>query len=61
VIVERHGRSGLLLPDLEGVDTVADQLAIAKAKAGIRPAEDVSVKRFEVVRHTKGGEAAFRD
>ncbi len=61
VIVERHGRSGLLLPDLEGVDTVADQLAIAKAKAGIHPAEDVSVKRFEVVRHTQGGEAVLRD
>lgn len=57
VIVSHLGRRGLLLPDLEGVDTVADQLAIAKAKAGISPSEDAKVERFEVVRHTAGGEA----
>ncbi|MCI2242406.1 AmmeMemoRadiSam system protein A [Adlercreutzia faecimuris] len=57
VIVSHRGRRGLLLPDLEGVDTVADQLSIAKAKAGIRPDEDAEVERFEVVRHTAGGKA----
>ena len=57
VIVSSRGRRGLLLPDLEGVDTVADQLAIAKSKAGIAPGEDAKVERFEVVRHTAGGEA----
>lgn len=35
VIVTRGHRRGLLLPDLEGVDTVFDQIAIAKQKAGI--------------------------
>ena len=35
VIVRRGGRRGLLLPDLEGVDTVADQIRIARSKAGI--------------------------
>ena len=45
-------RRGLLLPDLEGVDTVAEQVLIAKQKAGIRPNENVSLQRFEVVRHT---------
>ena len=49
-------RRGLLLPDLEGVDTVFDQIAIAKQKAGIRPDEQVHLERFEVVRHTAGGE-----
>lgn len=51
VIVENGGRRGLLLPDLEGIDTVEEQIAIAKRKAGIRPDEKVSLWRFEVVRH----------
>ncbi|MBR4641984.1 MAG: AmmeMemoRadiSam system protein A [Selenomonadaceae bacterium] len=51
VIVENGGRRGLLLPDLEGVDTVEEQIAIAKRKAGIRPDEKVVLWRFEVIRH----------
>ena len=51
VIVENGMRRGLLLPDLEGVDTVAEQIAIAKRKAGIRPDEKVTLWRFEVIRH----------
>jgi len=41
----------LLLPDLEGVNTVANQVAIAKDKAGIRKGEPVSLLRFTVERH----------
>ena len=52
VIVSRNGRRGLLLPDLDGVDTVEKQVAIARQKAGIGPNETVSLQRFEVVRHT---------
>jgi len=51
VIVENGGRRGLLLPDLEGIDTVSEQIAIAKRKAGIRADEKVSLWRFEVIRH----------
>ncbi|MBE8954473.1 MAG: AmmeMemoRadiSam system protein A [Quinella sp. 2Q5] len=51
VIVENGARRGLLLPDLDGVDTVAEQIAIAKRKAGIRADEKVLLWRFEVVRH----------
>ena len=51
VIVTNGGRRGLLLPDLDGVDTVAEQVAIAKSKAGIAQDEPVSLQRFEVVRH----------
>lgn len=51
VIVSRGRRRGLLLPDLEGVDTVQQQVAIAREKAGIGPTENVSLQRFEVVRH----------
>ena len=52
VIVSRGQRRGLLLPDLEGVDTVQQQVAIARQKAGIGPKEKVALQRFEVVRHT---------
>ncbi|MCM1084256.1 MAG: AmmeMemoRadiSam system protein A [Clostridium sp.] len=51
VIVTRGRRRGLLLPNLEGVDTVEEQLAIAKQKAGIAEEEPVELERFEVVRH----------
>ncbi|MDI9470417.1 MAG: AmmeMemoRadiSam system protein A [Bacillota bacterium] len=51
VLVSAGYRRGVLLPDLEGVDTVEDQLAIACEKAGIRPHEPYSIERFEVTRH----------
>ena len=52
-VIVRHGaRSGLLLPDLDGVDTVSQQLAIACRKAGINPEDDFQIQRFEVVRYT---------
>lgn len=51
VIVTKGARRGLLLPNLEGVDTVEQQIAIAKQKAGIKEYESVELERFEVVRH----------
>ncbi len=51
VIVTKGTKRGLLLPNLEGVDTVEQQIAIAKQKAGIREGEAVALERFEVVRH----------
>lgn len=58
VIVTKGMKRGLLLPNLEGVDTIDQQLGIAMAKAGISPEEaPISIERFEVVRHTKGGES----
>ena len=52
VIVSCGGRRGLLLPDLEGVDTVERQIDIARQKGGIGPGEKYALERFEVVRHT---------
>lgn len=52
VIVSSRGRRGLLLPMLEGVDSVSEQLAIARQKAGIGPKEQVSLQRFRVTRYT---------
>ena len=51
VIVQKGFKRGLLLPDLEGVDTVEEQISIAKEKAGIGEDEEVTLQRFEVVRH----------
>ena len=51
VIVQNGSRRGLLLPDLDGVDTVAQQLEIARRKAGLQDSEPVRLFRFEVVRH----------
>lgn len=51
VIVSSGARSGLLLPDLEGVDTAAEQVRIAMMKAGIGPGEPVRLQRFRVTRH----------
>ena len=52
VIVSKGRRRGLLLPNLEGVDTVQRQIEIAAQKAGLSGDEDgLSLERFEVVRH----------
>ncbi len=51
VIVTKGHKRGLLLPNLDGVDTVEEQIRIAKQKAGIKPEEQVELERFEVVRH----------
>ena len=52
VIVQSGWRRGLLLPDLEGVECVEDQLAIARRKAGIAPGEPAQLSRFTVERHS---------
>jgi len=51
VIVMSGGRRGLLLPDLEGIDTPEEQIRIARLKAGISPEEDIELYRFEVKRY----------
>ena len=51
VIVSCGGRRGLLLPDLDGVDTVGQQIEIARQKGGIHANEPYHLERFEVVRH----------
>ena len=51
VIVTSGHRRGLLLPDLDGVDTPEDQISIARRKAGIGANEKISLERFEVIRH----------
>jgi AmmeMemoRadiSam system protein A/AmmeMemoRadiSam system protein B len=52
VIVEDESRTrrGLLLPDIEGVETVEQQIAIAARKAGIAPDAPLKLSRFRVER-----------
>jgi AMMECR1 domain-containing protein len=51
VIVSADWRRGLLLPDLDGVDTAEQQVAIARQKAGIGPDERITIERFRVDRY----------
>ncbi len=51
VIVRSGRRQGLLLPNIEGVNTVEEQISIARQKAGIAPGEPFELERFEVVRY----------
>ncbi len=52
VIVRSGRKQGLLLPNLDGIDTVAEQLRIAKEKAGIKAWEKIRLFRFKVERYT---------
>ena len=51
IIIGSGLRRGLLLPDLEGVDTIEEQIRITKMKAGILPHEEIEIYRFEVKRY----------
>ena len=51
VIVSQEYKRGLLLPDIEGVDSIDEQLEIACHKGGIDPKSDYKIQRFEVIRH----------
>jgi len=51
VIVEAGWRRGLLLPDLEGVDSIDYQIEICRMKAGIDSNEPVKLYRFQVKRY----------
>lgn len=51
VIVSYGPKRGLLLPDLDGVDTVEQQIEIARRKGGILSEEPYTLERFKVVRH----------
>lgn len=54
IMVCSGSRTGLLLPALEGVDTVGQQIDIARRKAGIGPGEKADLYRFKVTRYAEG-------
>lgn len=51
LIVRAGVRRGVLLPDIEHVNSVQEQIAIARLKAGVGPDEPAELWRFEVTRY----------
>lgn len=51
IIVENRGKTAVLLPDLEGIDTAEEQIRAAREKAGIHPWHKLKIKRFTVTRY----------
>ncbi len=52
IVRSEDGRTGLLLPNIEGVETPGHQIAIACQKAGIDPAsEKIHLYRFTIEKH----------
>jgi len=54
VIVSSGHKKGLLLPDINGIDTVEEQLNIACEKAGISFRSNYNIEKFTVTRHFEG-------
>ncbi|BDU50935.1 AmmeMemoRadiSam system protein A [Haliovirga abyssi] len=53
ILVDQFGRQGVLLPDLDGVDTIDEQISIVKQKAGMpfgTKIEDLTIYKFEAKR-----------
>lgn len=46
-----YGRTGLLLPNIDGVNSIEEQVAIARQKAGLRESDFYTLERFEVIRY----------
>ncbi|RCW49280.1 MULTISPECIES: AmmeMemoRadiSam system protein A [unclassified Halanaerobium] len=55
IIVQGNHQTGLLLPDLDGIDTVEKQIAVARKKAGLSESEDITIYRFSVRRFEENG------
>ncbi len=51
VIISKGYRRGVLLPDLEGVDTAERQVEIAAMKAGLYDLDGINLERFTVERY----------
>jgi len=51
IVKAPDGRSGVLLPDLDGVNMIDKQIDIAREKAGILSDEAIYMYRFTVDRH----------
>ena len=50
VVSASDGRTGVLLPDLENINSAAEQIAICREKGAIDPEEPVHISKFEVKR-----------
>ncbi|UMZ75432.1 AmmeMemoRadiSam system protein A [Natranaerofaba carboxydovora] len=53
VVVEKGRQKGVLLPDLEGIDTAQKQVEIAMTKASINDINGTKIYRFKVERYNE--------
>ena len=53
VVVEKGRQRGVLLPDLEGIDTAQKQVEIAMTKASINDINGTKIYRFKVERYNE--------
>jgi AmmeMemoRadiSam system protein A/AmmeMemoRadiSam system protein B len=60
IVEDQSGLRGLLLPNLEGIDTAAQQVEIASRKAGIPPGSEIKLFRFRAQRYEEEGEGGKR-
>jgi len=51
LFIKSESKSGVLLPNLEGVSTKKEQLEICKNKAGIKKIDNIEMYRFKVARY----------
>jgi AmmeMemoRadiSam system protein A len=58
VVVSRGSRRGVLLPNVEGIDTAEEQLRVALRKGGIAPGEEHRIERFTVKKAVLGKHGA---
>lgn len=49
-VSDKAGRRAVLLPDVEGVDTVEQQLSVVRRKAGISDDAKIKIHRFRVLK-----------
>lgn len=45
-----NGRRAVLLPEVEGVDTVEQQIKVTRQKGGIPPGNELQIRKFTVVK-----------
>ena len=56
VVVTAGNRRGLLLPEVDGIDTVEEQISVACQKGKIDPHEPFELSRFEVLKISEPAE-----
>jgi AMMECR1 domain-containing protein len=58
VVVSKGTRRGVLLPNVEGIDSAEEQLHVALRKGGIAPTEPHRIERFTVKKAVLGKHGA---
>ena len=49
-VADRSGGRAVLLPGIDGIDTVEEQIRVTRRKAGIPPGNELEIRKFSVVK-----------